>query len=388
MDRRRAGAALLALCGYRAGETAGGLAPDEWRDVDRLAEEHRLQPFLYGRLIRDEIPPSVPEARVEAWRASHRANGIAVLAQRRALAQAAEALRGIGVEPVALKGSALAWSAWPSPAERVMRDIDLLVPQDRVIDAYAALRAGGWDAPDAAHCLLERMADEETHLPALYSPDGVMCELHAHVWAKAPLGGLAMPPSDDAAFLARAVRDEELGVLVPSGEDMLAHLVVHGALSHLFNVGPLALLDFDFALAAHLPDWVRLAERAKQGGYIRALVLMVTLVDKWLRPGLLDECRLFNSAAPEIVEQAEMLLVQDPAARKDINAIAGISLGGNGAGRLRQHPLDEAEGPTGMAARIGQLAGRGVSIAGSLLDRDIRNDGLATADLARWMSEG
>ena len=30
----------------------------------------------------------------------------------------------LGIEAVVLKGSALAWSVWPSPAERVMRDID------------------------------------------------------------------------------------------------------------------------------------------------------------------------------------------------------------------------------------------------------------------------
>lgn len=388
MERRRAGAALLALCGHRAGEVAPGLAPDEWLAVDRLASDHRLRPFLHGRLARGGIPPIVPDDLVETWRISHRANGIAVLAQRRALMQATGVLRGIGIEPVALKGSALAWSVWPAPAERVMRDIDLLVAQDRAREAYAALRSAGWDAPDATRETLDRLASDETHLPRLLSPDGVVCEVHAHVWATAPLGDFAMPPSEDEGFRARAVRDDGLGVWVPSGEDMLVHLIVHGALSHLFNVGPQALLDLDFTLVARKLDWPLVLRRAQQGGYARALALMVTLVDKWLRSGLLDECLMPDTASPAIISQAEMLLVQDPAARKDINAIAGLSFGTRAADRLRQHPLDEAVGVAGMAARIGQLAGRGASLAGSLLDKDTRSDGLATADVARWLRDG
>ncbi|WP_226699585.1 nucleotidyltransferase family protein [Qipengyuania gaetbuli] len=374
---------LLALAGCRAGEL-GALSPTEWRALDALAEAHRLGPHLHGRLSRGEMPVEVPQDIAEGWREAHRANAITVLAQRRALAQAATLLGGLGIEAVALKGSALAWSMWPSPAERVMRDIDLLVPQDRAVEAYEALRDAGWQGPAATQELLDRLAREETHLPLLVSPDGVPCELHAHTWASAPLAALAMPRCDDAALLERSVFDEVLGMRVPAAEDMLAHLVVHCACSHLFNVGPLALADIDHLTRKRAIDWPRFWEAAQQDGYERAAALVLALTDRWFEPGLVDASGCPVAVPAEEVERAEALLVQQPAARKDINAIAGLALGGR-ADRMVQHPLDEAIGSAGGFARAGQLARRGLSVAGSLLDGPTRRDGLATAAMARWL---
>ncbi|MBY6015970.1 nucleotidyltransferase family protein [Qipengyuania gaetbuli] len=374
---------LLALAGCRAGEL-GALSLAEWRALDALAEAHRLGPYFHGRLSRGEMPVEVPQDIVEGWREAHRANAIAVLAQRRALAQAATLLGGLGIEAVALKGSALAWSVWPSPAERVMRDIDLLVPQYRAVKAYKALRDAGWQGPAATPELLDRLAQEETHLPLLVSPDGVLCELHAHAWASAPLAGLAMPSCDDAGLLERSVFDEVLDMRVPAAQDMLAHLVVHCACSHLFNVGPLALADIDYLTRKRAIDWPRFWEAAQREGYERAAALVLALTDRWLQPGLVDASGCPVEAPTEEIERAETLLVQQPADRKDINAIAGLTLGGR-SDRMPQHPLDEAEGSAGGLARAAQLARRGLSVAGSMLDGPTRRDGLATAATARWL---
>ena len=376
---------LLALAGCRASDI-GTLSLREWQRLDALAGAHRLRPHLHGRLTRGEMDLDVPSDIAEGWREAHRANAIAVLAQRRALAQAATLLGEHGIEAIVLKGSALAWRAWPAPAERVMRDIDLLVPQDRAVDAYEALRDAGWQGPAATPELLDRLACEETHLPLLVSPDGVLCELHAHAWASAPLRGLAMPRCDDTGLWERAVHDGDLGMRVPAATDMLAHLVVHCACSHLFNLGPLALADIDYLLRSERIDWTRFWTASRRDGYERAGAVVLALVDKWRSPGaaLAGGCQMDVPQAE--LGHAEVLLVQDPAARKDISAIAGLALGG-GAQRLGQHPLDEAHVSVGKLARAGQLARRGASVAGSLLDGSTRRDGLATAAIARWLGE-
>ena len=90
------------------------------------------------------------------------------------------------------------------------------------------------------------------------------------------------------------------------------------------------------------------------------------------------------TAPAEEIERAEALLVQDPVARKDINAIAGLRLG-RPRERMAQHPLDEAERRSGVLGRAGQLALRGVSVAGGLLDPETRRSGLETAAMARWL---
>lgn len=377
---------LLALSGFRA-DGLGPLSPDEWHQLDKLADGHRLRPHLHGRLSRGELAAGVPQQIADKWREAHRDNAIAALLQRRALVQADALLRQHSVELVALKGSALAWSIWPAPAERVMRDIDILVSLDSAATVYELLRESGWQAPAMTRQAIAAMAQNETHLPPLFSPEGVMCELHAHAWSSAPLAGISMPHCDDAGILRRSRKDQELGIRVPPPEDMLAHLVVHCASSHLFNVGPLALADIDYLVAAETIDWGAFWRVACENQFDRPAGLVLTLVNKWRRPGLIEASGLPIEVDSTVLAQAEQLLVQDPAARKDINALAGLALG-DAANRLQQHPLDAAEEPQGKAARLKSLAGRGVSLAGSMLNKQTRKDAAATANVANWMSGG
>ena len=372
--------ALLALAGYRAGEL-GEMSHDRWRALDRLAAGHRMQPHLHGRLSRGEIEITVPRDIAAGWRAARRENALHVLAERRALHQAIDALAGDGIAAVVLKGSALAWSAWPDPAERPMRDIDILVDADTAPRAYRILRKAGWSAPEVSERELRSLAARETHLPPLDSPEGLMLELHAHVWASSPLAGLAMPQSDDAGFLARAEKDPTLGLLIPSAQDMLAHLSIHCAVSHLFNTGPLALADIDYLLQTSDIDWTQFWADCERLQFTRAAAIMLLLVDRWRRRGVASQAGLPIAVEPAILERAENLLCQDAVARKDINAIAGIATGA-AASRLSDHPLE----PRSLGERMRILPARGLSIGRSLLNSRIRRAGNETAAMARWLS--
>ena len=377
--------ALLALTGCRSDEI-GSLDAEEWHALDALAAGHRLRPHLYGRLVRGEIRVDVPRGIAAGWRDAHRANALLNLAYRHALRHATRALEAQGIAAVALKGSALAWTVWPAPAERSMRDIDILVPEQQAAQAYDVLRAAGWEAPAVDAPILIALLEKEPHLPPLVSSDGVMLELHGHAWGASPLPGMAMPARDDGGFIKRSRRDDGLGMTIPQADDMLAHLVIHGALSHLFNAGPLVLADIDYLTAKSPIGWPSFWERAKAGGFAKAAALMIALTDRWRQPGLLARARCPVAIDEAAMAQAERLLCQDPEARKDINAIAGLRMSGS-AGRLSQRPLEAAamrEGTLSGAARLGR---RGLSLAGSLIDRETRRDGLETASLARWLGE-
>ena len=381
-ERARIGRALLALCGHRA-EHAQGLTDADWQVLDGLAEDHRLQPFLHGRHGRGEIA-GIPDSIAHRWQEATRANAVTMLSQRRALLQAVDTLGVEGIGCVALKGAALAWTVWPNPAERQMRDIDVLVAEAKAAEAYTALRAAGWQAPNLGAAELSRFAKAETHLPPLYSPEGVMCELHAHVWSKPPLPGSPMPLSDDAHVLGHARHSERLGAAIPCAEDMLAHLVVHAACSHLLNVGPMALVDVDLWCACKAINWPFFWEHARREGFDRPAALVFALVNRWRRPGFATESQTPHSLPPELLDEAELLLVQDLDVRKDVSVIASLAAGRIG-GRFGQHPLDRAEGEAGLGTRIGQVANRFVSLAKAFGSAQTRRDGRATARLQKWM---
>lgn len=381
-QRARIGRVLLALCGHRAGEPTG-LSDADWRDLDALADQHRLRPFLHGRLARREIG-GVPDHIAEVWREAHRANAITALTQRRALLQAVGLLAVEGIDVVVLKGAVLAWTVWPAPAEREMRDIDVLVRVKNAPHAYNILRDAGWAGPAYSAAVLGYSAFRHAHLPPLHSPEGVMCEVHGHIWGSAPLPGASMPSANAEDLFGKARRDERLGAKLPSAEDMLVHLVVHAACSHLLNVGPIALVDIDLWSARHEIDWQAFWERAEAEGFTRPAALLFALIERWRKPGFLAETSCPLAISEDLLADTELLLVQDLDARKDVSAIASLASGRIG-GRLEQHPLDRAENKAGLARRAAQVTGRALSIARSLFAPGTRRDGIATARLQKWM---
>ncbi|TMM48340.1 nucleotidyltransferase domain-containing protein [Qipengyuania marisflavi] len=371
------GPALLALLGPRAAKAAE-LSAADWEQLDALASDHRLQPHLHARTTRGEIGTEVPAVIAARWRDAHRSNAIAMLAQRRDLLLAGQVLGAAGIGAVALKGSALAWRGYPAPAERMMRDIDILVPQAQAPAGYHALRSAGWDAPEMTAGQLETLAQEAKHLPPLRSPSGETLELHAHAWEPLPAPGRFMPPTDDDGLLARAAECKQLGIATLAGEDLLAHLIVHAVYSHRFNNGPLLLADVDYAVAADLPDWPRLRERAIRDGWQRGAQLVLALVDHWRRPGVYAHSGFGDLPDAAILAEAGALLVQDVGARKDITALAALQSGGSGSVR---------SGAAGQGrSTAGQLGRRAVSLARSMTRAPIRASAAQTARLDRWLA--
>lgn len=382
MDHARAGRALLALCGHRASEVQA-LSPDEWDELGHLADLLLLEPILHWRDTRGELG-EVPEVLQGKWAEAYRDNAIRVLAQRRALLKAVTALGEAGIGAVALKGSALAWTVYPAPAARAMRDIDLLVDETAAPEAYLTLLDAGWAGPQLSPEMLAEFSAEHTHLPPLVSTERIVCEVHPHIWLRPPLPGTSMPRSEGRRMLSNARYDENLGAAVPSREDMLAHLVVHAVNAHLLNVGPMALIDVDLLCAKKPIDWPAFWDRAREERFDRPAALLFALVERWRRPGFLEQSDPPHTVAKDLLDDAELLLVQPPEVRKDVSAIASLR-GGRTSGRFTQHPIERAEKPIGAATRIWQLAGRATSVAGSLLSGKTRRAGVATARLQKWI---
>src|SRR3569623_1058390 len=114
--------------------------PLDWAKLTWLSEQERATPVLWRRLsaiasLPEEAQPLHRMSMVSEFRMSH-------LESR--LLSALDALAGAGIEPVLLKGAALALTVYGSFVARPMSDVDLLVPRDDVMRAREALLASGW----------------------------------------------------------------------------------------------------------------------------------------------------------------------------------------------------------------------------------------------------
>ncbi len=104
-------------------------------------QRHRVLQLLSANRAALRLPPELwatlePRRRAEALRS---------LLQVHQLHRACEALRAADVPVLAFKGPALAVITTGDVTARGHGDIDLLVPPERLEDAFAALRAAGWN---------------------------------------------------------------------------------------------------------------------------------------------------------------------------------------------------------------------------------------------------
>ncbi len=152
-------AAVLGAGGGAPAAVPRELGADQWDPVLEVAGALDLMPALWSAARRIGLIEPVPSRLVEVLgRAdSPRRHPAAVLEQaHRAnagrnrdlldqLAEVAGDLGSAGISLVALKGSAhLLAGTWPDPADRVMADLDLVVPPARAAEAQARLERLGY----------------------------------------------------------------------------------------------------------------------------------------------------------------------------------------------------------------------------------------------------
>lgn len=358
-----------------------------WQQLARMAADHRLEPLLAGMARRAEFGPVVPQPLAEQWYGAFRDAAIRALVQRGALLDVADRLERAGLPHVALKGAWLAFHAYSHPAERPLRDLDLLLPADALLPAWHLLHSAGWSGARLAPAVLAEFALRERHLPPLISAEGVVVELH----------GALHEPEDarvDAAPLAARMLANAHGdtIRYPQPAHLLAHLCIHAAYSHRLNVGPLLLSDVDYLLRARPIDWSTFWRDAEAGGYIRGAALCLGLVERWCRRGVLRQsgCPLAITAAQ--VDAASALLVQPASARKDVALQGALRHGWRKGGgravlamlndRARHDRRDLAQRAPSLAERLNRMG----QAARAALATDTRHAARRTADLDAFLS--
>lgn len=382
---------LVALAGGTSTLDLTALTPADWQELDRMAGEHRLMPLLHHRLGED---PRVPAEHRQLWHEAYRLTAMTALIQQADLFACTRLLDARGFAPVALKGAWLARHAYPHPALRPMRDIDLLVRRDWVIPAFAALQEAGYNQPKAGEVTLEESLRLDKHLPPLISPRGTVIELHHRLWE--PDGRLdhASPRIDEMAVLARAVTDKD-GVRHPAPADLLIHLIVHAVYSHRLDCGPLVLSDIAYLLQAEPIDWATFWREGHEQGWRGGARLMLELVAANC-PGVgIDfSADKGESTPPELLEMAADLLLHRLNSRSSARFAASTLK--DGSARILALIKGERSNSAGDTAvrdtsqESGKLAwalSRTWRTISDLSRGEVRRQSRQLADLSRWLDQ-
>jgi hypothetical protein len=291
-------------------------SPEQWAAIASQAREHRLRPLLHASA--KQWPWPAPTPLVEDWARSSRQSAGRALAQRAELIRIGAALNAAGIVGIVLKGGAIAWRGWFDPALRPMRDLDLLVPNNDADKAQSVLRQLGFIAPEGPN------PENEKHLPAMRSlRSGTVVEIHLHLIEPSGSSG----HRDDRTFrdLAepRIVPIPGTALVALSDTDTLLHLILHGALDHQFNNGPVLAFDVLTMLEHGAIDWTAFWDTAEAVGGLRASQLVLSFVAE-LSPGARIDWR---GHAPTDLDREQLLAVAElmliDRARRSVTGLPG-----------------------------------------------------------------
>ena len=179
---------------------------------------------------------------------------------QRKLEQTVRVLDDAGIPVLLLKGAGLALTVYGSFGDRLMSDLDLLVPDERSDEAYDLLTRDDW-IPQGPR---ERYRHHH-HLPPLQHVGGSRIRLELHTRLLPPGHPFRL---DEGGFRERARALEVAGsrVAVPGLEDQALHLCMHFAWSHTMRFSAWStfrdLRKLDEA-GLHWDELVRTARRAR-----------------------------------------------------------------------------------------------------------------------------
>ncbi len=228
---------------------------EAWRAAagELTPEERQLAPTLYRALIRR----GVQDAALDTLGASARRAWLVYQSNRAVARVALTRLRERRIETLVLKGTALIPTYYRDPTARRSGDVDLLVSEEQLTDAWDLLTADGW-RPVAND---RRFFNARfSHAVQMVDGHGRSLDLHCHVLATNCERGA------DAPFWCAAVPFVVDGVETRTlcATDHLLHVCVHGQLwSFIPAVRWYADAMVILRTAVREIDWTRVVELAR-----------------------------------------------------------------------------------------------------------------------------
>jgi len=294
----------------------------EWAQLQHMARQHRLEPLLYDRSRNETNRVTIPPLIWRQWEAAFRNSAMEALALQSTLIRLDGILTAAGIAYASLKGARLAWRAYPHPALRPMRDLDILVCSAQMHATWDTLVVHGFNAASGCTPHLEGALDHHKHLPALRDPaSGIHVEIHSRLFEHidAAHADAAMRNNDD--LLANRIwlpLGQTNVSFLPSAEALI-HLIVHSAYEHHFENGPQVLYDLAAQMKDEKIDWPRFWQLAREGGWERGCSLLLQLTEQFMGKQPIDWGGEPREAIPsEVLDKSALLMLQDTDLRQDL----------------------------------------------------------------------
>ena len=247
----------------------------EWQGTLRLSSAHLVTPWLRRAFHEHGLISGVPAHVLEFLDAVYALNLESNRHYEDQLAQLIQILNKIDVRPVLLKGAAtLVGDLYPTPGERMIGDIDVLIPPSKLGCAVEHLYASGYQQVPAEAEYLTAEGLQHHHYPPIYSLDWpAPVELHIHpvsLWAARFLG------CEEVVRDATPLHWRGGNCLLPSPTHFMMHNVIHAFVVDVTERGFLSLRQlFEFAYAGQRYnqriDWAAIQNRFDGLGYRSAL---------------------------------------------------------------------------------------------------------------------
>ncbi len=285
------------------------VSSEDWVAVCDMARQHRLSPLLHHRRQTIGTAWKVPVQVSERWADAYRRSAVRSLRLRQTLKRIVSLLNAASIPYAALKGAWLVERAYPHPALRPMRDIDIIVPPELALRVFDMLESHGFKRRDGTTNLADHMIGSSKHLPQLNDIlFDITVEIHTRLIEHEGDGSTQLALCDTQMLLARATRQNGVNFLAPT--DTLLHLVVHAVYDHRFNNGPLTFNDIALTITSQEIDWPRFWEMAELGNWSRGCILLFAVVQRYHDIGPQPVSEFSMPLDAEQLENAALLSLQ------------------------------------------------------------------------------
>jgi len=295
------------------------LSEDSLNSLKHYSKMHRLGPHLGYMLKTYHSDLVAPQALKEFVQVTTQATAIRSLIAQRSLILISRILSKNKIPSIALKGAYLAFHAYPDPALRPLRDIDILVPKQSAIFAYKCLLSAGFTRNQKYPGNLESALLTSHHLPPLLDPSGTLgIEIHSAI----SHSNEDFEFEADDYFWQNSILKEFSGELVrfPSPIDQLQHLIHHAVVHHIFDNGPLLISDIAYLISTHDIDWTLFWSQADKRGIVPICTLVLCIVkNQWSNAKVEMLSQNLIQISPDLIEDGLVLMLRDFDTRSTIS---------------------------------------------------------------------
>jgi hypothetical protein len=277
---------LLLSLGSERAAALDGIDEAQWDEVVRLAGNYQLASVLYHRLKHSKALTTLPESVRSVLSEMHLSNDATAMALQYRLGQVLRVFAQRGLPVIVLKGAFLAQVVYPHDSERMMSDVDLLVPKAKAREAVDVLQSLGYQS-ELGYPVQDMFSVK--HEAPVFVKDGFP-PIDLHWTLTAP----EMPFEIDLDGLwqrAQQINIAGVPVLGLSWEDFLLHLIIHIIRHRMYEM---LRSVYDVAAMLHCCslkiDWEALVLRARTWKVEHGTSLILNLANN-----------LFGASIPESV---------------------------------------------------------------------------------------